>query len=120
MVICFAKIRRQPTNGTISTTAGILGGRWSLKRGRDREPFSRCRVRTILTSSDQEKAVPAYHVEEMEGDAITATHLVNATTPIRAAREATEREVTLRTNEVIWIRVTDEKRGHTFEYTFSL
>lgn len=41
-------------------------------------------------------------------------------TPIRAAREATERDVTLRTSEPIWIRVADEKRGHIFEYSFSL
>jgi hypothetical protein len=56
----------------------------------------------------------------MHGDAVTATHVVNATTPLRAAGEATERDVTLRTNEPIWIRVTDEKRGHIFEYSFSL
>ncbi|ESZ31695.1 hypothetical protein X733_19505 [Mesorhizobium sp. L2C067A000] len=56
----------------------------------------------------------------MDGDTVTATHIVNATTPIRAAREATERDVTLRTTEPIWIRVADEKRGHIFEYSFSL
>ncbi|BCG86549.1 hypothetical protein MesoLj113c_26590 [Mesorhizobium sp. 113-3-9] len=64
--------------------------------------------------------MPKYHVEEMDGDAVTATHVVNATTPLRAAREATEREVNLRTNEPIWVRVTDEQRGHVFEYSFSL
>ncbi|BCG88525.1 hypothetical protein MesoLj113c_46350 [Mesorhizobium sp. 113-3-9] len=64
--------------------------------------------------------MPKYHVEEMDGDAVTATHLVNATTPLRAAKEATEREVTLRTSEPIWVRVTDEQRGHVFEYSFSL
>ncbi|MER9455554.1 hypothetical protein [Mesorhizobium sp. M0478] len=64
--------------------------------------------------------MPKYHVEEMEGETVTATHIVNATTPIRAARDATERNVTLRTSEPIWIRVTDEKRGHIFEYSFSL
>jgi hypothetical protein len=56
----------------------------------------------------------------MDGDTVTATHIVNATTPIRAAREATERDVTLRTGEPIWIRVTDETRRHIFEYSFSL
>ncbi|MES0179714.1 hypothetical protein NKJ86_14095 [Mesorhizobium sp. M0025] len=64
--------------------------------------------------------MPKYHVEEMDGETVTATHIVNATTPIRAAREATERDVTLRTSEPIWIRVADEKRGHIFEYSFSL
>ncbi|MBZ9739917.1 MULTISPECIES: hypothetical protein [unclassified Mesorhizobium] len=64
--------------------------------------------------------MPKYQVEEMDGETVTATHVVNATTPIRAAREATERDVTLRTTEQIWIRVADEKRGHIFEYTFSL
>lgn len=64
--------------------------------------------------------MPTYHVEEMEGDAVTATHVVNATTPLMAAREATEREVTLRAREPVWIRVTDERRGHVFEYSFSL
>ncbi|WP_156936054.1 hypothetical protein [Mesorhizobium sp. LSJC269B00] len=59
--------------------------------------------------------MPKYHVEEMDGDTVTATHIVNATTPIRAAREATERDITLRTTEPIWIRVADEKRGHIFE-----
>lgn len=38
----------------------------------------------------------------------------------RAVQEATERGVTLRTSETVWIRVTDEKRGHVFEYSFSL
>jgi hypothetical protein len=64
--------------------------------------------------------VPTYHVEEMNGDAVTAIHIVNATTPLRAAREATERQVTLRLSEAVWLRVTDEKRGHIFEYSFSL
>ncbi|MER8722608.1 hypothetical protein NKH64_30515 [Mesorhizobium sp. M0999] len=56
----------------------------------------------------------------MDGDTVTATHIVHATTPIRAVREATEREITLHTSEPIWIRVADEKRGHIFEYSFSL
>ncbi|ESX51760.1 hypothetical protein NLY43_04315 [Mesorhizobium sp. C416B] len=43
--------------------------------------------------------MPKYHVEEMDGDTVTATHIVHATTPIRAARDATERDVTLRTSE---------------------
>lgn len=64
--------------------------------------------------------MPKYEVEEMNGDVVTATHVVNASTPLRAAQEATERAVTLRTNETIWIRVADEKRGHVFEYAFSL
>ncbi len=64
--------------------------------------------------------MPKYHVEEMDGDAVTATHIVGATTPLRAAQEATERGVTFRKSEDIWIRVTDEKRGHVFEYCFSL
>ena len=64
--------------------------------------------------------MPKHHVEEMYGDSVTATHIVNATTPIKAAREATERDVTLRISEPIWIRVTDEKRGHIFEFSFSL
>ncbi|MGX5830200.1 hypothetical protein ACWGS8_22710 [Mesorhizobium sp. 43Arga] len=64
--------------------------------------------------------MPKYHVEEMDGDAVTATHVVNATTPLKAAREATEREVTLHTSEPVWIRVTDEQRGHVFKYSFSL
>jgi hypothetical protein len=64
--------------------------------------------------------VPKYQVEEIDGHRVTATHIVNATTPIRAAREATGRDVTLRTSEPIWIRVTDEQRSHIFEYSFSL
>ncbi|ESZ54611.1 hypothetical protein X727_33340 [Mesorhizobium sp. L103C119B0] len=55
----------------------------------------------------------------MDGDTVTATHIVHATTPIRAAREATDRDITLRTSEPIWIRVADEKHGHIFEYSFS-
>jgi hypothetical protein len=42
-----------------------------------------------------------HQVGEMDGNTITATHIVNATTPIRAAREATERDVTLRTNDPV-------------------
>ncbi|ESX89660.1 hypothetical protein [Mesorhizobium sp. LNJC403B00] len=45
--------------------------------------------------------MPKYHVEEMDGDTVTATHIGHATMPIRAAREATEREVTMRTSEPI-------------------
>jgi hypothetical protein len=56
----------------------------------------------------------------MNGDAVTATHVVNAKTPLRAAQEATEPAVTLRTGEPNWIRVTDEKHGHIFEYSLSL
>lgn len=63
--------------------------------------------------------MPKYHVEEMNGDAVTATHIVNAKTPLRAAQDATERSITLRTDEAVWIRVADEKRGHIFEYTFA-
>lgn len=54
-----------------------------------------------------------------EGDSVTATHIVKATTPLRAAREATGREVTCALTS-IWVRVTDEKHGHTFGYCFSL
>ncbi|MGX9145231.1 hypothetical protein [Mesorhizobium sp. 128a] len=64
--------------------------------------------------------MPTYQVEEMSGDEVTATHVIDAKTPLRAARDATERDVTLRTHETVWIRVADEKRGHIFEYTFSL
>ena len=64
--------------------------------------------------------MPKYQVEQMDGDAVTATHVVNAKTPLRAAQEATERSVTLRSDEPVWIRVIDEKRGHIFEYAFSL
>jgi hypothetical protein len=53
----------------------------------------------------------------MDGDAVTAAHVVNARTPLRAAQEATERAVTLRTTEPIWIRVTDEKRGMIVPFT---
>ncbi len=63
--------------------------------------------------------MPQYHVEEMDGDAVTATHIINATTPLRAAQDATERSVTLRNAEPVWIRVVDEKRGHSFEYAFA-
>ena len=56
----------------------------------------------------------------MDGDTVTATHVVNAKTPLRAAQEATERGITLRTDEAVWIRVADEKRRHIFEYAFSL
>ncbi|MER9504766.1 hypothetical protein [Mesorhizobium sp. M0579] len=51
---------------------------------------------------------------------MTATHIVHATTPIGAARQATERDLTLRTSEPIWIRVADAKRGDIFEYSLSL
>lgn len=64
--------------------------------------------------------MPKYHVEEMDGETVTATHVVHATTPLIAARDATEREVTLRASETVWIRVTDEQRRHVFKYSFSL
>lgn len=64
--------------------------------------------------------MPKYHVEEMDGDAVTASHVVNAKTPLRVAQEATERSVTLRTNEAVWMRVIEEKRAYIFEYAFSL
>lgn len=62
--------------------------------------------------------MPKYCVDEIDGEIITATHVVNAPTPIKAAHEATERQVTLRNQEVAWIRVVCEKRGHIFEYAF--
>jgi len=54
----------------------------------------------------------------MDGETVTATHVVHATTPLRAAQEATEREVTLHTTGGVWVRVTDEQRGHVFKYSF--
>ncbi|WP_292211619.1 hypothetical protein [Mesorhizobium sp.] len=57
-------------------------------------------------------------VEQMEGDDVIAARIINAPSPFRAAAMSTDRQVTLRTWEKDWIRVTDENRGHIFAYCF--
>ncbi|WP_164547205.1 MULTISPECIES: hypothetical protein [unclassified Mesorhizobium] len=59
-----------------------------------------------------------YLVEQMEGDDVISTRIVNAPSPFKAAAMSTDRHVTLRTWEKDWIRVTDENRGHIFAYCF--
>jgi hypothetical protein len=59
-----------------------------------------------------------YLVERMEGDDVVTVRIVNAPSPFKAAALSTDRNVTVRTWEKDWIRVTDENRGHIFAYCF--
>ncbi|MER8825491.1 hypothetical protein NKH73_07945 [Mesorhizobium sp. M0938] len=59
-----------------------------------------------------------YLVERMEGDDVVTVRIVNAPSPFKAAALSTGRNVTVRTWEKDWIRVTDENRGHIFAYCF--
>jgi hypothetical protein len=103
-ISCYVRIVDKPsiyaTFGKSSGTKHLITTRWNETR--------------------RSETLPQYHVEDMNGDTVTAIHIVNATTPLRAAGEATERPVTLRTIGDVWIRVTDEKRGHVFDFSFSL
>ena len=64
--------------------------------------------------------MPNYEVEEIFAGKVVMTHKVVAPTPFRAAKLATNRDVTLRTSEVRWIRVFEEDRPHrAYEYTFT-
>ena len=64
-----------------------------------------------------------YRVEEIEDDAVRATHMIDAFTPFQAAALAIRREVTLRKDESEWVRVTEiltrarqSRDGDSFEY----
>ncbi|RUU79171.1 MAG: hypothetical protein EOS05_14230 [Mesorhizobium sp.] len=59
-----------------------------------------------------------YLVEQMEGDDVVAASNVNASSPFTAATISTGRQVTLRTWENNWVRVTDELGGEVFAYCF--
>ncbi|TPJ14338.1 hypothetical protein FJW04_17775 [Mesorhizobium sp. B2-7-3] len=64
--------------------------------------------------------VPSYEVEEIFAGQVVVTHKVVAPTPFRAAKLATNREITLRASEVRWIRVFEQDgRRRAYEYTFS-
>ena len=66
----------------------------------------------------------AYRVEEMNGDAVVATHAAEANTPFEAAEKALGLKVTLRAGADTWVRVIDlTERPHpvrlrpsTFEF----
>ncbi len=66
----------------------------------------------------------AYRVEEMNGDAIVATHAAEAKTPFEAAEMALGLKVTLRAGAANWVRVVDltarprpvRLRPSTFEF----
>jgi hypothetical protein len=66
----------------------------------------------------------SYRVEEIENDAVQATHQVETLAPFEAAAKAVHRAVTLRKGEAKWIRVTqisfrsnrNERRATVFEY----
>ncbi|RAZ92508.1 hypothetical protein DPM33_00975 [Mesorhizobium hawassense] len=63
--------------------------------------------------------MPNYEVEEMFAEKVVVAHKVLAPTPFRAAKLATNRDVTLRASEVRWIRVFEEGGRHrAYEYTF--
>lgn len=64
--------------------------------------------------------MPSYEVEEIFAGKVVVRHKVVAPTPFRAAKLATNRDITLRTSEVRWIRVFEEDRPHrAYEYTFT-
>jgi hypothetical protein len=62
--------------------------------------------------------MPNYEVEEIFAGKVMVSHKVVAPTPFRAAKLATNRDITLRNSEVRWIRVFEEDRRHrAYEYT---
>jgi hypothetical protein len=66
----------------------------------------------------RENGMPSYQVEEIFAGKVIISHKIVAPTPFRAAKLATNRDVTLRNSEVRWIRVFEEDRRHrAYEYT---
>lgn len=66
-----------------------------------------------------ENGMPSYEVEETFAEKVVVAHKVMAPTPFRAAKLATNRDITLRASEVRRIRVFEEDRRHrTYEYAF--
>ena len=64
--------------------------------------------------------MPSYEVEEVVAGKVVVRHRVTAPTPFRAARLATNRDITLRASQVRWIRVFEEaKRHRPYEYGFN-
>jgi len=61
--------------------------------------------------------MPAYVVDFMDGDEVTSTITIAASTPIRAASKAAGRQVDLEVNRRKWLRVISPGR-HAFEFGY--
>lgn len=59
-----------------------------------------------------------YRVEEMAGETPVSHYTVIATTPWEAATIGTKREVKARSDERLWVRVSEEGKQAVFRYTF--
>ncbi|TIR25486.1 MAG: hypothetical protein E5X34_10290 [Mesorhizobium sp.] len=59
-----------------------------------------------------------YLVEEMAGDTPVSHHTVIAQTPWEAATIGTRKEVRARTDERLWVRVTEESSRTVYKYAF--
>jgi hypothetical protein len=83
------------------------------------EHFETIEVSCQLGMKWRENGMPNYEVEEMFAEKVIAAHKIMAPTPFRAAKLATNRDITLRASEIRWIRVFEEDRRHrTYEYAF--
>ncbi|RWG58179.1 MAG: hypothetical protein EOQ64_08545 [Mesorhizobium sp.] len=63
--------------------------------------------------------VRLYRVEEMVGDMPISHPVAGADTHWEAARKATGKDVTARTDERFWVRVTDEGNRAVYKYAFN-
>lgn len=59
-----------------------------------------------------------YQVEEMAGETPVSRHTVVANTPWDAALISTRKEVKARTDERVWVRVTEESNRAVYKYAF--
>ncbi|TIP31006.1 MAG: hypothetical protein E5X92_01275 [Mesorhizobium sp.] len=57
-------------------------------------------------------------MEEMVGDMPISYRVASADTPWEAAKKATGKDVTARTDERFWVRVTDEGNRTVYKYAY--
>ncbi len=60
--------------------------------------------------------MPKYHIDEMDGETIKASHVANGSTALDALNKITGVDVSPRALHQHWFRVVDEGEGSVFEY----
>ncbi|WP_155256376.1 hypothetical protein [Mesorhizobium loti] len=61
--------------------------------------------------------MPKYQIDEMDGDALSASHVASGATALEALRKITGKTISTRALQNHWFRVVDESEGSVFEYS---
>jgi hypothetical protein len=62
-------------------------------------------------------AMPRYQIDEMDGDALSASHIASGTTALEALRKIAGKAISTRALQDRWFRVIDQSGGSVFEYS---